>query len=53
MPEYSDDRSSSPVTKYEMASVRSSSVRIGYSSPSSSVYVRKKGHAESEKHSSI
>lgn len=44
--------SSSPEAKYEMASVRSASVRTWYSSPSSSVYVSTNGHAERAKHSS-
>lgn len=46
------NESSSPVRKYAMASVRSTSFLIENSSPSSSVYVRKNDQAEREKHSS-
>jgi hypothetical protein len=51
-PEYVDTfASSSPDTKYDIASVKSDSVWIENSSPSSSVYARKKGEAERWKHS--
>jgi hypothetical protein len=43
---------SSPEIKYEMASVKSASLRMENTSPSSSVYASEKGEAERWKHSS-